>query len=76
MTPSPNAYSQSTAFSKDTKKFAYTFGVSRDAYQKVYLRQNPPADNTIPGPGAYDNTRKSIFGEDSQKYTMRIKPGI
>ena len=32
---------------------AYTFGISREAYSKVFIKENPPVDKAIPGPGAY-----------------------
>jgi hypothetical protein len=32
---------------------AFSFGISRDAYSKVFIKENPNADRSIPGPGTY-----------------------
>jgi hypothetical protein len=70
--PSPNTYPTKSAFSKETKKFSYTFGLSREHFQKVYLAHNPPRDLTVPGPGTYQE--KKVVGNNGEKYTMRVKP--
>lgn len=59
---------------KGAKQFAYTFGLSREAYQKAYVREHPPRDPAVPGPGAYVD--KGALGDEGSKWSMRIKPGI
>jgi hypothetical protein len=55
-----------------TKKGLFTFGVSRDAYKKVYLPKAKVADPSIPGPGAYDNKFLTI-GTEGKKWGIRQK---
>jgi Sperm-tail PG-rich repeat len=38
---------------------------------QVFLKQNPPRDDAIPGPGAYKTTKDA--GKGACKYTMRPK---
>ncbi len=61
-------------FGKDTKKCAYTFGVSRDCFKKVFLAENPPRDFSIPGPGSYKE--KDGVGKEGERYTMRPRTRI
>ena len=55
--PSPSQYNHGSDFDKAKPNMpAYSFGISRNAYDKVALpnmksQQNP--DKTIPGPGLY-----------------------
>ena len=53
------------------KPKAYTFGVCRGAYSKVYLQANPVNITNVPGPGAYEV--RSPPGKEATKYTMRPK---
>ena len=48
----------------------YSFGASREVYNKVYLEHNPTKELNVPGPGAYKP--KSYVGE-TYKYSMRPK---
>lgn len=32
---------------------SFSFGQSREKFKKVYLRENPPRDASVPGPGEY-----------------------
>jgi hypothetical protein len=32
---------------------SFSFGQSREKFKKVYLRENPPRDPAVPGPGEY-----------------------
>lgn len=73
-TPSPLHYPPKSGFSKDKRQFAYTFGVSRAAVQKLFLPQNPPVDASVPGPGAYQE--KSFSGKEGERYTMRPRTSI
>lgn len=47
---------------------AYTFGISRNYYEKVYYDTNKMLDKNVPGPGKY-NYLKS-FGSEASKYSM------
>jgi hypothetical protein len=47
---------------------SYSFGISREAYKKVYLKHNPNRDPNLPGPGVYDVTQKA--GQATSKFTM------
>ena len=60
-----------SGFSKDTKKYSYTFGLAREAFKKVFLANNLPRDLSVPGPGTYRT--KEITGSNGEKYTMRKK---
>lgn len=67
--PSPNAYNIPSDFDKQKPRaLAYSFGISRDAYKKVYLKNSPVRDGNIPGPGNYDI--KNGTGSDSKKISM------
>eukprot|EP00347_Sterkiella_histriomuscorum_P017241 403350143 len=93
--PSPQLYHIQSQFdSPNNKEFqsssiaqhsrGYSFGTSRQ-YLKNFLRENPPADLNIPGPGKYfqnqsmQMTSTSIMSENGgagvsfPKYTMRAK---
>lgn len=47
--------------------------MSREHFKKVYLKENPPVDSSIPGPGAYYNTQNHSIERDSLKYSFRPK---
>jgi hypothetical protein len=47
----------------------YTFGISRENYDKVYYENSKINDKNIPGPGLYDYLKP--FGGEGQKYSMR-----
>ncbi len=51
-------------------KKAYSFGLAREAFKKVFLRHNPAIDVTIPGPGTY-NPR---LAKTSHAFSLRAKP--
>jgi len=70
-TPAPSAYNN---LGKKPLQHSYTFGLSREAFKKAFLREHPPRDPIIPGPGAYLGLNKE--GADSAKWSMRIRPGI
>ena len=58
-TPAPGQYAQGSDFSaKKPHTSMFTFGQSREAYKKVYLKANPYIDVSLPGPGAYNSERK------------------
>lgn len=47
----------------------WTFGISRNHYNKVYLEEGKVVDKNIPGPGLYNILKP--FGKDSFKFSMR-----
>ncbi len=47
---------------------AYSFGIGRNFYEKVYCEASSFGDKSIPGPGNY-NVLKG-FGNESSKYSM------
>ena len=53
---------------------AYTFGLARENFKKVFMRNRILADGTVPGPGTYKHKEK--IGSDGEKYTMRMKTSI
>ena len=70
--PSPNNYMLGSEFDKSNKKgLVYTFGIAREAYEKVYIKANPHKDPSIPGPGAYET--RIVPGKDAKKFTLRPK---
>lgn len=50
---------------------AYTFGIGRHFYEKVYCEASTFGDKAIPGPGNYNYLKP--FGTESLRYTMRGK---
>jgi len=55
-------------FGKDHHLPAYTFGIGRQYFEKVYCETSSYRDKTIPGVGAY--TFNKTFGSESVKYSM------
>ena len=55
------------------KSPAFTFGVSREAFNKVYAEgRTASSDATIPGPGKYGvEFYRTVGGSGSNKYSMR-----
>jgi len=47
---------------------AYTFGIGRQYYEKVFCESSTFGDKSIPGPGNYNFVRS--IGHDCAKYTM------
>ncbi len=50
---------------------AFSFGISREYYKKVYDGNNKSFDNCNPGPGKYDISRK--LGSDAPKFSIYPK---
>jgi hypothetical protein len=72
--PPPGTYKVPSDFEFTTKKGnAYSFGISREAYAKVYTESHVPGDKAIPGPGSY-NVFKAP-GADASKFSFRSKAG-
>ena len=51
--PAPGSYESKTEFRKNNHTRAFSFGISRDSMQKVYLEHKPEVDRCSPGPGFY-----------------------
>ena len=53
-----------------TKTKGFIFGVSREKFARVYVKENPPYDPCIPGPGAYRPTT-NFTQKKAGAYSMR-----
>jgi propanediol utilization protein len=52
-----------------SSKKAFTFGASREAYEKVYIpSQKISIEKNLPGPGQY--TLLSSIGNEGRKYSL------
>lgn len=68
--PAPTSYQPKSDFDKvDPHGRAFSFGIAREAYEKVYIKENPPLDKNIPGPGSYTIPQK--VGAEASKYSMK-----
>ena len=47
----------------------FSFGISREAYDKVYIKAQPVKDSAIPGPGTYD--LPTTLGKNARKVAFR-----
>mmetsp|Transcript_29595 Transcript_29595/g.22007 ORF Transcript_29595/g.22007 Transcript_29595/m.22007 type:complete len:127 (+) Transcript_29595:13-393(+) len=52
--PPPGTYNQPSIFSKTPKGRAYSFGMSREHFEKVYIKGCKLIDRDVPGPGHYN----------------------
>lgn len=71
VTPAPCQYNLRSEFSPTPGTKAFSFGIAREAYSKVFIKEQPPMDKSIPGPGQY--TVPVLIGNNAQKYTIRPK---
>ncbi|CDW81826.1 UNKNOWN [Stylonychia lemnae] len=69
--PSPTNYNHKSDFNATTVSKAFSFGIAREAYSKVYIKEHPIRDPSVPGPGQYQIP--GIVGNEASKYTMRPK---
>lgn len=69
--PSPGSYNLGSTFGPSSNGIMYSFGASRDAYAKVYIKKHPWHDPSFPASGAYD--LKPFPGKNSKQYSMRPK---
>ena len=68
--PPPNTYALPSDFDKGQKKgHVFSFGISREAYAKVYMKAHPAPDPNKPGPGTYEVRKKP--GTESVKFSFR-----
>lgn len=59
-----------------TKKIAFTFGISREAYDRVYTPANKiNTDPGLPGPGEYVVKNKT-FGREGRRSTIKSRVPI
>jgi len=61
--PAPNYYTRVSDYLLKNKGKAYSFGIARDYYKKVYMEHHPFKEPAVPGPGAYG--ARSYMGEDT-----------
>ena len=47
---------------------SYSFGISRNYYDKVYCDSNVKFERNVPGPGKYEASKK--FGNENPKYSL------
>ena len=78
LSPPPTTYNLKSDFKKQPSSKAYSFGISREAYEnvsgshidiKVYLKEHPARDKNIPGPGTYKPP--TCMGQEGSKYSLR-----
>jgi len=69
--PPPGTYNPIESLKRVLPSRAYTFGISREAYQKVFSKQNTISDPSVPGPGAYPVYR--YVGREGRKPTLKGK---
>lgn len=70
--PSPGEYDSYSVFNNRKKGEMFSFGISREAYRKVFIKNGPTLDAAIPGPGTYDV--RDVPGKRARKYSLRPKP--
>ena len=69
--PPPGCYNPTESIKKITANRAYSFGISREAYKKVFLKHHPTLDASIPGPGTY--TSNEHIGKGGMKCSLKAK---
>lgn len=69
--PSPQSYSLEHKMYKSNQ--CHQFGASRDKYAKVYLKEHPAPDTSIPGPGAYSAKFNSVEKMQNQGIQMKSR---
>jgi hypothetical protein len=55
-------------------KRGHSFGISREAYTKVYVKDNPVSDKAVPGPGSYEV--REIPGKEARKFSFKLRKDI
>ena len=58
-------------FAKNPRGKAFSFGISREAYSKVYQKGGGNTDRGIPGPGTYN--ANDLMGKGVPKYSLRAR---
>lgn len=68
--PPPTCYNMKSDFDgRNPHGRAFSFGIAREAYSKVYIKENLTSDPSIPGPGTYALPPK--IGLEAQKYSIK-----
>lgn len=49
--------------------------MSRDKFKKVYLKENPPSDPVIPGPGTYQ-PQNGAFNKTQSGFTLKSRNAV
>lgn len=64
-------------FKKNPQNKAFSFGIAREAYSKVYLKghKGPDMARDIPGPGTYNSSLYNSLGKSGMSYTLRPRTG-
>ncbi len=71
--PPPTRYTLNSAFGgRSPQSRAFSFGLSRDHFKKVYIKENEYTDPIVPGPGTYDMIGEKKLHE-GLKYSLRPK---
>ena len=71
LTAKSEYYNIPREFDKKLTSPAYTFGISRKFYNKVYVEKSKIYEKNNPGPGTYNYLKD--FGSGAPKYTKYIK---
>lgn len=69
--PPPTSYDLKSEFVTSPSSKAFSFGIAREAYSKVYIKENPSTDPSVPGPGQYKIP--PLVGSEAAKYSLRPK---
>ena len=59
------------SFSKTTGGKIFSFGSSRNVYDRVYYKNRIPHDRSLPGPGKYDQHADTIKLNKNKSYTFK-----
>lgn len=73
--PSPQQYNLPSDFTRQPKGRAFSFGLSREHFKKVYLKENPPCDISTPAPGKY-NPKTDYSIKSPPKFSMRPRTAV
>ena len=67
--PAPTQYNKRSDFDRSSPTGrSFSFGIAREAYSKVFFKENPPADKSIPGPGSYD--LGTVVGREAKRFSI------
>ena len=55
---------------------SYSFGLSREKFKKVFLKEHPIHDPAIPGPGSYDPSQEGTFTKKDKNKGFTFKPKL
>lgn len=68
--PPPGSYEPLSQFASRTPtNKGFSFGISRDAYSKVYNEKDKKPDKAVPGPGTYQTDERC--GKEGLRYTLK-----